>query len=277
MAREMKTRISNLSIFLIPLKPNKLWYHLDTCLFATSSFAIAVDNIEDLFERAGVQIIRFLWENIIVLKKDIPNMSPKWYQMACNAVIANGTIVTTVPWPRKLELLLTALDPKIRLTSAWPREIPVGGGGVACSTLLDQTKTICISVRPHTCNLYMYQLNFMQVKNQEAYTSFDLKNHQRNLCMDMDKIRQCIPTEHYILESIPHVPECIYVKDQGVLLKQENNNYILLMGKMKHPERSAEHAWCKNALQHYTTVVDPSAGQCSTTSLTSVFAGANPS
>lgn len=234
-------------VFLVPLKPDTKWYHLDMCLFASPLFLIVADHLHEIFEEAGISVLHALWDTIIVLSRDFPAQSSMWHEFACNAVRVNKRIITTVQWPRQLQDIIRQVDSDAEFICAFPTEIMFGGGGVASTLLIN--KNVAISVNPSKCNLHRYRLNEM-AKKQHATTygpdgNYNIPFHQRELCNDMDRIRMCLEGfTHLTLESNDRVKECVHVKDMGILLYDDvHKTHVFIMGRMRAQERADEKAW----------------------------------
>ena len=251
------TKIKPDAQFVILNLINSDYYHLDTCFLPTNKFVIVAESIENLFDKSSVATIKELWNTKIIIAKEYSLNA--W--MLCNArrfTNCNNighTLVFSLRLPAELLKKIKEFDPYMSVMHTDIQEVLIGGGGISCSTLMDNTETIVLQTEPSLCNLTCYMLNSFQKCALDNIKSTDwwhmptfLRYHREKLVDNSKNITKVIniaspSTRVYYLRSAEDVPESIFIKDVAVLVTDQRSNTWCIPTRFSVKERQNEQQW----------------------------------
>jgi N-dimethylarginine dimethylaminohydrolase len=228
--------VENVSCISLKLV-SSIYYHLDTCFLPITNVLIVAEDLEELFDENSMNMIKSMFQHVVVVKQY--DREP-W--KICNAryIFRQDTIIFGTAVPEKLLDRLSELLGDTTILQRPLTGILAGGGGISCSTLIDQSESVVYLVRPEHCNLFMYTLNSFQ-KNMQLVSEKN-KDHVRALYMDFELLVSTFKDLQFdvrIFKSDKGLPECLYIKDVAVLIDFKN----IFLCNTSIPERMKEKDW----------------------------------
>lgn len=220
---------------------SSVYYHLDTCFFPVGDVLLVAEKPEKIFSADSSSQLMNMFKTIIIAREysDDP-----W--TCCNAryLRTKKTAVFSCYIPEPLLFDMRRLLPDIAVRCLDLQSLMVGGGGLACSTLLDEKEEIVLVTDPTSCDLTKYTLNSFQKGMQEkAEVKTDLSSDISSIVRTFEDLGVKVIQ----LPSHPDVPECVFIKDVCLLIRRKGELRFLLC-RTSISERKEESEWFRKAL-----------------------------
>jgi N-dimethylarginine dimethylaminohydrolase len=221
------------------------YYHLDTCFLPSLKFCIVAEPIETLFSTETCKVICEFYDESIIVASHLT--TDPW--TLCNARslyrTGNCAILFSCHVNTKIRDAIRTYDNSVVILGIDLNEISIGGGGLSCVSLGTSILGAPVFMtHPDQCNLHVFSLNQFQVSRQREYSSSS--SHTRRLIKETTKIKDLyrrVGSNVVWLKSRRSVPECIFIKDLGVLVAQSSHKFVLILCHMSVAERREEVTW----------------------------------